>query len=382
MPDPRIDKLAQLLTRYSVKLKAGDTVAITGNAIAEPLILAVYREAIRCGAHVKTDIRLDGMSEIFFDLAKPKQLTWVDPFDRNLMRKVDARIGISGKQNTKALSGVDPKKMALAGKAQQPLTRIFMDRSASGSLRWVGTQWPCHASAQDAEMSLADYEDFVYGAGFLDEPDPVQVWKDISKSQQGLVRRLNRARSIRIVAEDTDLSYSCAGRTWINCDGDCNFPDGEVFTSPVEDSVEGHIRFSFPAVQGGQEVIGARLTFEHGRVVTAEADKGEDFLRAMVGMDKGSAYLGEAAIGTNYNITRFTRNTLFDEKIGGTVHLALGASFPETGGTNQSGLHWDMVCDLRPGGEVYADGELIQRNGRFLDKGYPKARRARKQRGK
>ena len=378
MPDPRIDMLARLLTRYSVKLKPGNSVIIGGNAIAAPLIRACYREALACGAHPVTDIDIDGLTEVFYDVARPRQLTWINPFRRSELKKVDATIGIWGSQNTKALSGADPKRMALAAKARQPLNKIFMDRSARGDLRWVGTQWPCHASAQDAEMSLDAYEDFVYGAGFLDDGDPVQTWKAISKSQQALTRRLNRARSIRVVAEDTDLSYSCKGRTWVNCDGQYNFPDGEIFTGPEEASVEGHISFSFPAVHGGQEVVGARLTFDKGRVVEAEARKGEDFLKAMVGMDRGSAYVGEAAIATNYNITRYTRNTLFDEKIGGTVHIALGSGYPETGSRNQSGLHWDMVCDLRPGGEIYADGELIQRNGRFLDKRYPRARQRRK----
>ena len=378
MKDSRIEKLARLLTRYSLRLKAGKVVLISGNAIAAPLIKACYREALECGAHVVPDIGISGLNEIFFDVAKPKQLTWVDPFRKQLARKVDANIGIFGNENTKALSGADPKKMALSSKSSQSIGKVFMKRSASGELRWVGTQWPCQASAQDAEMSLSDYEEFVYGAGFLDQADPIRIWKEISRSQQALTRRLNRARSVRIVAEDTDLTYRCKGRKWINCDGHYNFPDGEIFTGPVEDSVEGHISFSFPAVHGGREVAGARLTFEKGRVVKAEAEKGEQFLQAMVAMDKGSAYVGEAAIATNYNITRFTRNTLFDEKIGGTVHLALGAGYPETGSKNESGLHWDMVCDLRSGGEIFVDGELLQKNGRFLDRDYPKARRTRK----
>ncbi|HUK81746.1 MAG TPA: aminopeptidase, partial [Verrucomicrobiae bacterium] len=205
----------------------------------------------------------------------------------------------------------------------------------------------------------------------LDSRDPIASWKRISKEQQALTDFLNKSREVRIVAEDTDLRYSCKGRKWINCDGRYNFPDGEVFTGPVEHSVEGHVKFSFPAVHGGREVDGVRLTFEHGKVVKAEASKGQDFLRAMIAMDKGASYLGEAAIGTNYNIKRHTKNTLFDEKIGGTVHFALGAGFPETGAKNRSGLHWDMVCDLRKGGEIYVDGELIQRSGRFLDKRFP-----------
>lgn len=371
MKDPRIEKLACLLTNYSLALKPGDIVAINGEAIAAPLIRECYRAALRCGAFVICDISLDSLGEIFYAEANDRQLKWVSPFAKHKLQRIDASLGVWADENTKALTNVDPKRLATASAARKPLSKIFMDRSASGKLRWVGTQWPCNASAQDAEMSLEEYEDFVYGAGHLDDADPVKTWKRISKEHQTLTDFLNKSREVRIVAEDTDIRYSCKGRKWINCDGHCNFPDGEVFTGPIEDSVRGHVKFSFPAVHGGREVDGARLTFERGKVVKAEAEKGQEFLRAMIKMDAGSCYLGEAAIGTNYNVTRYTKNTLFDEKIGGTIHLALGAGYPETGNKNRSGLHWDMVCDLRKGGEIYVDGTLIQRKGRFLNKRFP-----------
>jgi aminopeptidase len=373
MTDPRLTKLARVLTRYSLDLKPGDVVSINSSAIAAPLIAACYRAALRCGAYVVTDIRLDALQEIFFDEANADQLKWVSPFARYKLRHIDASLGIWADENTRSLSRVNPKKVAAAAAARKPLSKLFMNRSAEGSLRWVGTQWPCLASAQDAEMSLSQYEDFVYRAGHLDDADPIRTWKRISRQQQALTDYLNRARKVRIVAEETDLTYSVRGRRWINCDGHYNFPDGEVFTGPVETSVTGRIAFSFPAVHGGREVEGARLTFENGKVVKAEARKGQSFLRAMVGMDRGSCYLGEAAIATNYNIKEYSRNTLFDEKIGGTVHVALGAGYPETGNKNESGLHWDMVCDLRGGGEIIVDGEVIQRNGKFLDRKFPKA---------
>ncbi|MCG3148029.1 MAG: Aminopeptidase 2 [Verrucomicrobiae bacterium] len=371
MSDPRLVKLARLLTEYSVNLKPGDIVAINGEAIAAPAIREVYRAAIKRGAFVITDIALDGLPEIFYAEANKDQLRWVSPFAKFKIKNIDASIGFWADENTKSLTNVDPQRLAAASAARKPLSKIFMDRSAQKSLRWVGTQWPCQASAQDAEMSLEEYENFVYGAGHLDDPDPIQTWKRISKSQQALTDFLNKAREIRIIAEDTDLRYSCRGRKWVNCDGHYNFPDGEVFTGPVETSVTGHVKYSFPAVHNGREVHGARLTFDAGKVVKAEADKGQDFLRAMIAMDKGACYLGEAAIGTNYNIQRYTKNTLFDEKIGGTIHLALGAGYPETGNKNRSGLHWDMVCDLRQGGAIYADGELIQKNGHFLNNKFP-----------
>jgi aminopeptidase len=371
MKDPRLEKLARLLTEYSVALKSGEVVSIQGEACAAPLIRECFQAALRCGAYVITDLRVEGMAEIFMAEANDDQLKWVSPFARYKMQHVDALISFWGESNTKALSNVDPKRMAVASSARKPINKIFMDRSARGALKWVGTQWPCNASAQDAEMSLTEYENFVFGAGHLDERDPIAAWKRISKEQQALTDFLNKSREVRIVAEDTDIRYSCKGRKWINCDGHYNFPDGEVFTGPVENSVEGHVKFSFPAVHGGREVHGARLTFKNGKVAKAEASKGEDFLKAMIAMDAGSCYLGEGAIGTNYSVKQYTKNTLFDEKIGGTIHLALGAGYSETGNKNRSGLHWDMVCDLHKGGELYVDGELIQKNGRFLNKKFP-----------
>jgi aminopeptidase len=249
---------------------------------------------------------------------------------------------------------------------------IFMKRAAEGALKWVGTQYPSAACAQDAEMSESEYEDIVFNAGLLNKPDPVAAWKQVSERQQRLADLLTGKSEYRVVSSNgTDVRMSVAGHSWINCDGHENFPDGEVFTGPVVDSVEGQINFSFPAVHHGRECDGVKLTFRHGRVVHASADKGEDFLVSMLDMDAGSRFLGECAIGTNYDITRYTRNTLFDEKIGGTVHFALGAGYPETGNTNQSGLHWDMVVDLRKGGYVEIDGEKILVDGRFTPEGFP-----------
>jgi aminopeptidase len=247
-----------------------------------------------------------------------------------------------------------------------------MKRAAEGSLKWVGTQFPSMACAQDAEMSLAEYEDFVFCAGLIDKPDPVAAWKQVSKRQQKLVDHLNGKNDLHVVAANgTDVRMSVAGRRWINCDGHENFPDGEVFSGPVLDSVNGRIHFSFPAVHHGREVQDVKLTFRDGKVVDASASKGEDFLISMLEMDEGSRFLGECAIGTNYDITQYTRNTLFDEKIGGTCHFALGAGYPESGNTNQSGLHWDMVVDLRPGGFIEIDGEKINVDGQFTHEGFP-----------
>ena len=248
----------------------------------------------------------------------------------------------------------------------------FLERAGKGELRWVTTQFPCQAAAQDAQMSLAAYEQFVFTAGKLDSDDPAAAWRKISAEQQRLVDELNEAKEIRFTTpQGTDLTLGVEGRTWVNCDGKANFPDGEVFTGPLEDATQGVVCYSFPAVHGGREVDGIRLEFKEGRVVDAAAARGEEFLLAMLDQDGGARTLGEIALGTNYSVRQYTRNTLFDEKIGGTFHAALGAAYPETGGTNQSGLHWDMVCDLREGGEVYVDGRLISRDGRFLDAALP-----------
>jgi len=371
--DPRIEKLATLLVRYSTELKKGQTVLIAGHACAEPLLREIYRQALRVGAYPMMNVSIDGLEEIFFREASDDQLAYVSPYRKFQIERIDAQIGIWAETNTRHLTGADPAKMAKASTARKGLSKLFLERAARKELRWTGTLWPTNASAQDAEMSLADYEEFVFAAGHLDDADPIKTWRAISKRQQALTDAMNKAREIRIVAPETDITLSVRGRRWLNCDGHENFPDGEVFTGPVEQDVNGHIRFTFPAVHHGREVVGAFLEFKHGKVVQARADKGEDFLRAMVAMDKGSCYLGELAFGVNYNIATYTRNTLFDEKIGGTVHLALGSGYPETGNQNESGLHWDMVCDTRAGGKIYADGQLIQENGVFKDKRFPQA---------
>jgi aminopeptidase len=371
MYDARVAKLADLLIRYSLKVRKGQYVRIGGSALAAPLITECYRAAVKRGAHVETRIAIEGLTEIFYKEASEEQLKWVSPVERFRLRRLDASLYIGADFNTKSLTNCNPQRMAIAAKAQTPLDKLFFKRTAAGELKWCYTIWPSCANAQDAEMSLADYSEFVFDAGHLNDDDPIKTWRGIGKAQAALARALNRAREIRIVAPDTDLTFACKGRTWENCDGTMNFPDGEVFTGPIEDSVRGHIRFTFPAVHHGREVQDVFLEFQDGKVANAEAAKGEDYLHSMIAMDKGSCYVGETAFGVNYGIQRFTRNTLFDEKIGGTFHLALGASYPETGGKNESGLHWDMVCDLRKKSQVFADGKLIQKNGKFVDARFP-----------
>jgi aminopeptidase len=366
MRDPRYEKLAKVLVEYSVGVGKGDLVGIQGAAIAEPLLSEVYRAALEAGAHPFLRLQLPGLAETFYKTAKQHQLKYVNPIAEFETENVDKIISIWADENTKALAGVDPKKQAIRSRATSKLFLRFMERESMGELKWVGTQFPCNASAQDAEMSLADYEDFVFTACMVHRSDPTAAWKRVHRQQEKICKFLNKRKKIRVVAKGTDLSMNVEGRKWINCDGKANMPDGEIFTGPIEDSVEGTVSFSFPAYYAGREADGVALTFKKGKVVKATATKNQDFLTAMLDSDDGARRIGEFAIGTNYSIQKFTRNTLFDEKIGGTFHMALGASIPESGGLNQSGVHWDIVNDMRQDGKIYADGKVIYKDGKFV----------------
>lgn len=372
MRDPRLTKLAGVLVNYSVGVKPGQLVRINGGPIASDLVLEIYREVIKAGGNPLVRMVPDELSEILLKEGSDEQLRYVNPIAVMESEKIDCSIGIWAGDNTRSMTNADPHKMGIVATARKPLSTLFMKRAAEGSLRWVGTQYPCNSSAQDAEMSLSEYEDFVFNAGLLNHPDPIASWKQVSEKQQRLTDYLNGKSDYRVVAANgTDVRMSVANRTWINCDGQANFPDGEVFTGPVLDSVNGTICYSFPAVHHGREVQDVRLKFKDGKVVDATASKGEDYLISMLDMDAGARFIGECAIGTNFGIARYTRNTLFDEKIGGTVHFAVGAGYPETGNTNESGLHWDMVVDLRSGGFIEIDGRKINVDGRFTRDGFP-----------
>jgi aminopeptidase len=366
MYDPRIEKLAKLLVHYSLGIKKGQTMLIQSTLQAEPLMEAAYKEAILAGADVTNVIGLPNAAEIFYKYASDEQLENVSPLDEFITENIDARLSIMAGYNTKALSGVDPQRISKSRRAGAKLQTRFMERAAAGELHWTLTAFPTNAAAQDANMSLNEYADFVFGAGLLNDDDPVARWREIDAQQDRICQQLNNHSQLRIVSKDTDISMSIAGRKWINCSGHENFPDGEVFTGPVEDSVNGHIRFSFPGIYAGKEIEDIRLEFMDGKVIKATAGKGEELLQALLDTDAGARYVGEVAVGTNFGIQQFTRNMLFDEKIGGTVHLALGASYPESGGKNESGIHWDMLCDMRDGGEIYADDQLIYKSGKFL----------------
>jgi aminopeptidase len=372
MRDQRLDKLAEVLVNYSTAVKKGDLVRISGELPGFPLMEALYEKVLIAGGNPFVMATSDVLEDAFYRHASDEQLAFLSPVQEFIVDKIDVSIGIWADENTKSMTNVDPKRQALASQARRPMLKKFLDRAAKKDLRWTGTQYPTTGSAQDAEMSLRDYEDFVFRGGLLHLPDPIAAWKKISERQQRLADFLNNAKEVRVIGKDTDLRVGVAGRRWVNCDGHENFPDGEVFTGPIEDATEGTIRYSFPAVHHGRECHDIVLKFKAGKVIDARASKGEDFLLSMIEQDPGARVLGEFAIGTNYGIQKYTKNTLFDEKIGGTCHAALGAAYPETGGKNDSGLHWDMVCDLRqPGCRIEVDGKIILEAGRFTNADWP-----------
>jgi len=366
MADLRIEKLADLLVNYSVKVKAGDKVAIQGESLAEPLYKAIFLKVLQAGGHPFFQISPNGIPDLYYRYASDEQLKHIPPPAKLMTDTYDVLINIGGEENTKALTNVDSAKIVMRQQARTELRKTFLERAARGELRWVYALYPTNAYAQDAEMSLTEYEDFIYAACLGDINDPIGYWRRFSARQQKVVDWLKGKKRIHITAPETDLTFNVAGRTFINCDGHENMPDGEVFTGPVEDSMNGHVYFSYPTIENGHEVIGIRLWFENGKVVKAGAEKNEEFLLKTLDTDEGARRVGEFAFGNNHGITKITKQILFDEKIGGSFHIALGSSYPETDGKNVSAIHWDMICDMRQGGEVTVDGQLLYKNGKFM----------------
>jgi aminopeptidase len=318
------------------------------------------------GANVLAINRLPGSQELFFKYANDEQLEHISPAIRLLFETYDANLQIGATENTRELSAIDPARQGRVRKAQGELSKIFMERMAKGELKWCYTVFPTNASAQEADMSLSEYEDFVYGAGLLDLDDPVAAWKEEGERQAQLINWLDGRNQVILKGSNIDLRFSIEGRKFLGAAGKENFPDGEIYASPVESSVNGWVRFGYPAIYSGREVVDIELWFEEGKVVKEKAKKGQALLIELLNTDDGSRYLGEWGIGTNYGIQRFTKNMLFDEKIGGTIHLAVGAGFAEGGGKNVSGLHWDMLCDMAES-EVTVDGELFYKDGKFAN---------------
>lgn len=363
MSDPRVMKLAQVLVDHSLEVQPGWQLVIDTTPLGEELALEVYAETLKRGAHPFILCQFPRSLEILFRTASDEHLAFISPFSKMIYETPEAYLQISAIENTRGLSGVDPAKIAIRQKAQGPLMQTFVGRMARGELHWCLTEFPTQASAQEADMSLADYQDFVFSACKLNLADPVAAWRQEGERLARLSAWLKGHDRVVIKGKNIDLSLSIRGRTFIPCNGHENLPDGEIFTGPVEDSANGWVRFSYPAIFNGREAADVELWFENGKVIRENASKGQDMLTEELNSDAGARYLGELGIGTNYNIPRFTKNMLFDEKLGGTIHLAVGASLPETGGKNRSGLHWDMLCDMHDG-EISVDGELFYRDGK------------------
>lgn len=366
MKDPRVERLADLIVNYSLELRPGQVLRIDGFDVAAPLALALYRAALRAGANPYTSLTLDGLAELLLAEGSDEQLDYVSPIQWAEIDQLDALVTIWSDTNTKSFTKADERRHGALIAAQRRLSNRRWERISAGDMGWCGTLHPTHAHAQDADMSLAAYEAFYFGACHADREDPAAHWRQVASALQTRADELASVQELRILGPDTDLRVDVGGRTWIAADGRYNMPDGEVFTSPVENGTEGEIRYTFPAIFHGREVEDVRLRFEDGVVVHAEASRGQSYLRELLEIDAGARTLGEVAFGLNYEIDRFTRNILLDEKIGGTMHLALGAAFKQAGGSNSSALHWDMICDLREEGEVFADGELVWKDGAFV----------------
>ncbi|MHA1127288.1 MAG: aminopeptidase [Candidatus Heimdallarchaeota archaeon] len=361
------EKLAELVVKYSINVKKGDLVQLRSPANAEPLIREIYRQVIIAGGHViKQDYSLPGLSEIFYQNATEEQIKYVDPSAMDFNKRLTKSVSIYSSYNTRSLANVDPKKRVMASEAVKEVRKIFFDRDAKGELSWNLCPYPCLSLAQEANMGIEEYREFVYKALALDKKDPIVHWKNVQKEHDKIITILNEGKEMRIVGEDTDITFGIDGRTWINCCGDKNLPDGEVFTAPEEDNVNGTIRFTYPGIYMGQEIENIWLKFKDGKVIDYDATKGKELLKQILELENANI-LGELAVGTNYGIQRFTKNMLFDEKMGGTIHLALGMGYPESGSKNNSSIHWDILKDMKSKDSViYLDGKEIYKAGKWL----------------
>ncbi len=371
MADPRVSKFAKVLVEHSARVVPGDRILLEGTTAAEPLLRELYIQILEKGGHPHLMMTLPGLmpfsqEEMYLTYAKDTQLDFVPTFYKMAYEQFEGRIRVHSATNTHGTTNIDPAKLQRHNKALSTITEAQFRRGADGSFKWVTTLFPTDGYAQDANMSLKEYEDFVFGAVHTNEDDPIAFWKTVESKQQSAVDFMKGKSQVILRGPNVDLTLSVKGRTFMNSFGTFNMPDGEIYTGPVEDSVNGWVKFTYPANYGGTSVEGAELTFSNGRVVTAKADKNEGFLLKTLDIDAGSRTLGEFAIGTNFDIQQFTGNILFDEKIGGSFHMALGAGYPETGAKNKSAIHWDMICDMRTDSEILVDGELFYKNGQFV----------------
>ncbi len=363
--DP-VDRHAEVLLRYSVDLQAGEHLVLECGPASEALNEAVYRRALEMGAVVTVLNSLRHQREIQLREASDEALRWTSPAWKAAAETADAWIIIRAPENTRATAGIDPTRLAASQEPIGELDRIWWSRAARGEARGVLTRYPTPAHAQQAGMGLFDYREFAYRSMRLDEEDPVAAWRRQCDAQAGYVARFDGGKRVRLTGSNIDLTLSIDDRTFINDCGKVNFPGGEIYTSPVEDSVDGWVRFSYPVIQQGQVIEDLQLWFEGGRVVRFEASTGREYVETILAVDEGAPVVGELGIGTNPGIDRFTQNLLYDEKMNGTIHLALGRGFSKAGGTNESKIHIDMLVDMT-NGAIEVDGQRVYKNGRFIE---------------
>jgi len=363
MTEKQLNAYAHLLVNYCVSLQAGERLYVSSTTLAAPLIAAIQREVLRAGGHLECKLEVEGQAAALRDHANEEQYGYISDLYRKAIEEYEAYINIRAPFSLRQPSPA-PALMAARRKATEPLLKTYFERTADRRLKRSLCVFPTPALAEEADMSMAEYTAFVAQATKIDQQNPRKKWLEVRSRQQAVVDHLNSCSAFRYVNPKTDITFTTNERTWINSDGQTNMPSGEVYTSPEEDSANGFIHFDYPAIRNGATVQGVTLTVEDGLITDWKAEKGQEVLDETFAI-AGTRRFGEAAVGTNYTIDRFSKNILFDEKIGGTVHMAIGQSYAQAGGKNESTVHWDMIADMKQGGIIFADGKEIYRNGRF-----------------
>jgi aminopeptidase len=363
------EKLAKLAVNYSIEVKKGDRILILGPAFATEAFQAVYAEIVKAGGHPFTYANIEGCEELIYKFGSNEQLEYVDDVVLTIFKEFNGLINIFGDYNTRKLALIDPKLKAIrqGSPKNRELMTIYMKRSASGEFPWVIIPFSCNSFAQEANMDLFSYSEFVKKALYLDKEDPVKEWQKIDETQEKIASKLNefKNKEVEVYGEDTELKFSFKDRRWMSYSGKYNLPDGEIATAPVEESINGKIRFTYPGIYQGQEIENIYLEFKEGKVVKSTASKGHELLQELLKIE-GANMIGEFAVGTNYGVTKFTKNMLFDEKMGGTLHMALGLGLEEVGGKNRSAIHWDILKNMRsPGSVIKVDGTIVYQEGNW-----------------
>lgn len=353
--DLRTQNLAKLIVKYSVFVKPHENVVISGSTEAQEFIQALYKEVILAGGHPILRISIPGLNDFYYKHAKKHQIEKFPDYFDYLVKNSQKYIGISTESNTRELTNCDPKKITSRAKITHSISEYICN--AKPKIHRVTVGFPCQALAQEAEMSLHEYENFVFNAC-------IQDWKKLGKLMEKIKSKFKENSDVHLIGPGIDLKMKVHGKKAVYDDGKENMPGGEIFMAPVRESINGWIKFDYPAIRDGKEVTDIEIKFKEGKAIEINASKNQDFLREMLSTDENSSYVGELGIGCNPKVNRFTKDLLFDEKIGGTIHLAFGAAYKENGGGNDSAIHWDIVKDMKKG-KIIVDGKIIQEKGKW-----------------